>query len=379
VDRSNFAGIAIIIVTYFLVFFLEKSTYPLVRNIKKWIPSILFAFIFPALLVHLLSLDFSGSDLFSWNTRYLYPFTIFTIMSSMSLKALRIVWPKPLLLFLLGSMTIATIPVVLVIGSLTLGTGATEALVSKSLWKGFIPIVGSWIGGSSSMVILKAYAGIGESLFLSVLVIDTIIQNIVMILLFQSIRRTDYLNQKFRLDELRLIEVPANADKSHKYLSIAFSIAVPCIFILCNVSFLTHVLALSCLGLFFGNALRFWDHKINLQIGSVGIILIMAVIGLKLDFGNFELPLVFVGTAAIWMLLNIVVVASFGCWLKTSFAWTPIVLMANIGGVSTAPALAMAYDKRLMPHAVILAILSMATGTFWGILTYHLIYWIISI
>jgi uncharacterized membrane protein len=48
-------------------------------------------------------------------------------------------------------------------------------------------------------------------------------------------------------------------------------------------------------------------------------------------------------------------------------------LMANIGGISTSPALASAYDKRLMPHAIVLAILSMATGTFWGIITTSLI------
>ena len=59
--------------------------------------------------------------------------------------------------------------------------------------------------------------------------------------------------------------------------------------------------------------------------------------------------------------------------LKISMAWGPIAMMANIGGISTSPALASAYDKRLMPHAVVLAIVSMATGTFWGFLTTLLI------
>jgi uncharacterized membrane protein len=46
--------------------------------------------------------------------------------------------------------------------------------------------------------------------------------------------------------------------------------------------------------------------------------------------------------------------------------------MANLGGISTAPAVTAAYRKDLMPHAVLLAILSMVTGTGWGMLTIYL-------
>jgi len=49
--------------------------------------------------------------------------------------------------------------------------------------------------------------------------------------------------------------------------------------------------------------------------------------------------------------------------------WLPIASMANFGGISTAPAVTAAYDTKLMPHAIVLAILSMVTGTFWGILS----------
>ena len=31
-------------------------------------------------------------------------------------------------------------------------------------------------------------------------------------------------------------------------------------------------------------------------------------------------------------------------------AWGPIAMMANIGGISTSPALASAYNKKLMPY-----------------------------
>jgi uncharacterized membrane protein len=58
--------------------------------------------------------------------------------------------------------------------------------------------------------------------------------------------------------------------------------------------------------------------------------------------------------------------------LKINIAWVAIGSMANLGGISTAPAVTSAYKKELMPHAIVLAVLSMITGTGWGMLTIYL-------
>ena len=137
--------------------------------------------------------------------------------------------------------------------------------------------------------------------------------------------------------------------------------------------FIVNVIILSILGLVIGNILKFWSFGINLKIGSVGIIVIMSILGLKLKFDSFELPWVLILFMINWMIINILVIAYFNYKLKISMAWGPIAMMANIGGISTSPALASAYNKKLMPHAVVLAIVSMATGTFWGFLTTFLI------
>jgi uncharacterized membrane protein len=44
-------------------------------------------------------------------------------------------------------------------------------------------------------------------------------------------------------------------------------------------------------------------------------------------------------------------------------AWVPIASMANLCGISTAPAVTAAFEKQWMPHAIVLAILSMVSGT----------------
>ena len=61
-----------------------------------------------------------------------------------------------------------------------------------------------------------------------------------------------------------------------------------------------------------------------------------------------------------------------GYFFKLHMAWIPIASMANVGGISTAPAVTAAYNEEWMPHAIILAILSMVSGTTWGLLTVFL-------
>jgi uncharacterized membrane protein len=58
--------------------------------------------------------------------------------------------------------------------------------------------------------------------------------------------------------------------------------------------------------------------------------------------------------------------------LRLNMAWVPIASMANLGGISTAPAVTAAYNEEWMPHAVVLAILSMVSGTAWGAVTIFL-------
>jgi uncharacterized membrane protein len=274
------------------------------------------------------------------------------------------------LLFFIGSFTIAIIPAILFM----LYFMGSEQMVD--LWKGNIPIVGSWIGGSSSMLVLKEYVSVREDLFLSVLLLDNMIQNIVMIFLFQIIRKTDHFNQKFKVTQsISISEDTTNTSAAPKnpYLSVLIAVLVTAGVVVMNFSFITNVIILSILGLLIGNLLKFWSFGANLKIGSVGIIVIMSILGLKLKFNDFELPVILILFMINWMIINLLVIAYFNYKLKISMAWGPIAMMANIGGISTSPALASAYNEKLMPHAVVLAIVSMATGTFWGFLTTFLI------
>ena len=367
---SNLLGVFIALSVSIFVMYIAKIENKIIQKIVYWLPAILLTFLIPGLLSFLFNLSLENIVLHDWSKTYIYPITIFCIMSSMSLAQLKIVGLKPLLLFFIGSFTIAIVPAILVMPYFS----GSEQMID--LYKGIIPIVGSWIGGSSSMLVLKEYVSVREDLFLSVLLLDNMIQNIVMILLFQIIRRTDYFNRKFDIvqsHEFKKNDSKIDTGSKNQSLSVLISIAVTASVILLNFSFITNVVLLSILGLFIGNSLKFWSFGINLKIGSVGIIVIMSILGLKLKFNDFGLPWILILFMINWMIINLVVIAYFNYKLKISMAWGPIAMMANIGGISTSPALASAYNEKLMPHSVVLAILSMATGTFWGFLTIFLI------
>ena len=127
------------------------------------------------------------------------------------------------------------------------------------------------------------------------------------------------------------------------------------------------------------NSFRFWHHQWCLKLGSFAIITVMAILGLKLNFGAFNLPLVFIGVVLLWLLLQFTVSFMMVYLLKISMVWVPIASMANFGGISTAPAVTAAYNPKLMPHAIVLAILSMVTGTFWGIFNTWLLHYAIGV
>lgn len=126
-------------------------------------------------------------------------------MSSLSLGQLKSIGWKPIVLFVSGSLVIATLPVLLIVGFSETNL-ITNTLVQEGYWKGIPPIVGSWIGGSTSQLVLKELVECPENIFLSVLVMDTVLVNIWTILMFQCIKKSRYLNTFFKISDVALPE-----------------------------------------------------------------------------------------------------------------------------------------------------------------------------
>ena len=292
----------------------------------------------------------------------------------MSFSQLKIVGLKPIILFVSGSFIIAILPPVLVKIIGIFKPALYADFMSAELWKGLVPIVGSWIGGSTSQLVLKEVVDCSEELFVSVLVLDNILVNIWTIFMFQMIKRSDQINRWLQLPTAKppLSSYAENDTKKSSSATLAVIALVAVCFLIIDISFLSKVVILSIIGLSLGNLVSFWDHKIVLKMGGLLILIIMAILGLKLNFNALEIPTMLILISVIWLVLHYIGMMLIAYYLKIHAAWIPVASMANLGGISTAPAVTAAYEKQWMPHAIVLSILSMVSGTAWGLLTIYL-------
>ncbi len=366
----------IVLLTVFFVLKISKVKNPIVEKILDWFPAILFAYVIPAGFTHLFGWDLSAVFLHGLSRNWIIPITLLAVMSALPLRQLAIVGVRPLVLFFVGSLIIASLPVLLVLTFSAVDSASSELFIGESYWKGLVPIVGGWIGGSTSQLILKELAQTPESLFLSVLVLDNILVNIWTILMFQFIKKGETLSTLFGIKDpipdQSTVDLKNGGRRIFPWITLFIFLAIASIIFLLEISFLGMVVSLSVIGLLLGNLIKLWNTRFSLQLGGICIVLVMAILGLRLDFSNLSLPWEFVFLVVIWLILHFVGMLICAKALKLNLVWVPIASMANLGGISTAPAVTAAYRKDLMPHAVLLAILSMVTGTGWGMLTIYL-------
>ena len=360
--------------TVFAVYFLDRYENRHIQSLFDWVPAILLAYIIPALISYSLDADYSQAEIHDYSKDYFIPLAIIAVMSSLSLRQLKSIGYKPILVFLSGSFFIAVFPVVLMF----LWSDSqliSKTMVAENYWMGIPPIVGSWIGGSTSQLVLKELVECPENIFLTVLVMDNILVNVWTILMFQTIKKSDQLNKWFQVIDVAIPEDirVATGKKWSPWVCATLLLGVV---LLTNVlfdSFVVKVVLLSVLGLIISNLIPSWNYKFALKAGGILIIVVTAVLGLKLQLATLGFNLSFLGFLSIWLLGHLLFMMLIAKWLKVHMAWVPIASMANVGGIATAPAVTTAYNLKWMPHAIVLAILSMATGTFWGMLTIWLL------
>ncbi len=368
-------SIIIVLFTVGSVVFLGDSKQKVIQRILQWIPAILFAYIIPALVTFIFDLELSQVSLHTFSKTIIIPLAIVLVMGALSVKQLRIVGWKPIAVFASGSLAIAILPIVMLLGVSSFTDVFQIEILETDYWKGLVTIVGSWIGGSTSQLVLKEVVECSETTFLTILILDNVLVNIWTILMFQGIKRSATFNKIFKIKERPIKEIPnsstnaSNPINNIKVLSICVFAVLIALFL---DNFLVKIVVLSIFGFVCGNYLSFWNHKLVIKVGGYLIIAIMAILGLKLDFAGFEISKYLVIFTIVWLFLHYVVMIAVAYVLKLNLAWVPICSMANVGGISTAPAVTKAYNESWMPHAILLAVLSMVTGTYWGLLTIYL-------
>ncbi len=248
--------------TVIAVYFLDRWENKHIKSLFDWVPAILLAYIIPAIISYILNADYSLADIHNFSRDYFIPLAIIAVMSSLSLGQLSSIGWKPIAVFAAGSVFIAIFPVLLGLSLLDTHL-VSETLVSQGYWKGIPPMVGSWIGGSTSQLVLKELVECPENIFLSVLVMDNILVNIWTILMFQCIKKSNFLNNLFKISDISMPDEIRKETTGVLPSWICILVLVGLV-LLCNWaldSFVAKIVALSLLGLALSNLWPGWKIR----------------------------------------------------------------------------------------------------------------------
>ncbi|MGB5459503.1 MAG: DUF819 family protein, partial [Eudoraea sp.] len=236
--------------TVIIVYFLNQWENKYIKSLLDWFPAILFAYLIPAGITALMDIDLSQDEIHDYSKLYFIPLAIIAVMSSLSFLQLKSIGWKPIAVFVAGSFWIAVFPFILALFLLD-SELISELFINQEYWKGVPPIVGGWIGGSTSQLVLKELVECPENIFLTVLVMDNILVNIWTILMFQGLKESNFLNRKLKITNLSMPEAIKKREGKSLSPLLCFLILTAFVFVINALvdSFVIKIIVLSAIGL----------------------------------------------------------------------------------------------------------------------------------
>jgi uncharacterized membrane protein len=100
------------------------------------------------------------------------------------------------------------------------------------------------------------------------------------------------------------------------------------------------------------------------DIGYILILLLLASLGARGDLGAFLDAPVYIVAGIIWLVTHMAILAIVAWTMRAPAALFALGSVANIGGFVTAPIIATAYSRNLVPTALLMAALAQIAGVY---------------
>ena len=253
----------------------------------------------------------------------------------------------------------------------------------------FGALAGSWVGGTQNMVAVQQAVGLEGSGMGYTLLIDSIDYSIWIMFLLFLVPFANKFNKWTKADTSKIDNI--NEHLTAKFSTISKEITFQDIFFLLSVS-----LGVTAVTGIMGNelvkipALAFmgatgWTIIITTILGvifamtplaripgspEVSNVLLYMLIGLIASNANFleltQAP-AYILAGFVILIIHGILMAIIGKVFKLDLFTCGIASLSNIGGVASSPVLAAAYSQSLVPIAVLMALIGVITGTFFGI------------
>lgn len=278
--------------------------------------------------------------------------------------------------------------------SIMLGFVITFAVLKEVLdaeaWKGLAALAASWTGGSANMAAVQGILNPPENIFGYVLIVDTIVYSVWLLVMFSSVGISDKFNAWTKADTSALSSRAAatgegseksSADEEKMDLVALFRVLaiglfgsalatviggkLPEIGVVVNSTTWT-ILIVSIVGLIIGST-KYGKMAGASDVAYIMLYIIIGVIAAGSDFTSLvEAPIyLLAGIMVVTIHMGLMII--YAKLTKTELFSLAVASTANIGGVASAPVVAGAFNRELVPVGVLFALIGAFAGTFFGL------------
>jgi uncharacterized membrane protein len=308
----------------------------------------------------------------------LLPAMIFLMLLSADMREIFKLGKKMLLTFFLASVSIA----IGFIGTFTL----FHTYFEPGSWKAFAALSGSWMGGTANMVAIQGALNLPDSAMGYTLLIDSIDYAIWVMILLALVPFARKFNLWSKADTSVIDEVgerlarkeeakkPMNFSSIFLLLGAALLVSVLSQYgasFLPTTSFLTTttwiVIIATLAGTFFAMTPLAKMSGASV-LANMMLYLIVALIASRANFTELTEAPLYILAGFVIIAIHVSIMVVFAKLFKLDLFSLGVASLANIGGVASAPILASAYSKALIPIGVLMAMMGYIVGTFGGLM-----------
>ena len=360
-----------------LVFWL--STLPALKKFFTILPPVIWAYFAPMFLTTI-GITPASSDVYSWMSRYLLPFSLFLLMITVDLPSILKLGRKAIIMMVVGTVGI-------VIG------GPVAYLIFGSMlpadaWQGFATLSGSWIGGTANMLAIKESVGAPDAILGPIIVVDTVVGYGWMgILIFlsafqkkfdawvdadnsaiqQANVRLQEIDQKRRAVQINDLVYILGLTLVATIVAIAIGDRLPAVGDPTIVSPATWAILIVVTA---GLALSFSPIRVNLEsagasrVGFLALYLLLTSIGARADLhAVLEAPL-YLAAGLVWIAVHVALLMIVAKAIKAPLFFVATGSMANIGGAASAPVVASVYHPAMAPVGLLMGVSGYILGIY---------------
>ena len=308
----------------------------------------------------------------------LLPAMIFLMLLLADMREIFKLGKKMLLTFLLASVSIA------------IGFIGMFALFHSSFgadsWKPFAALSGSWMGGTANMVAIQGALDLPDSAMGYTLLIDSIDYAIWVMILLALVPFAKKFNMWTKADTSVIDEVgkrlalKEESKKPMNFASLLFLMGAA-LFVsalaqygasfLPTTSFLTTttwiVIIATVIGILFAMT-PLAKISGSSKLANIMLYLIVALIASRANFAELTQAPLYIFAGFVIIAIHVTIMVIFAKLFKLDLFSLGVASLANIGGVASAPILASAYSKALIPIGVLMAMMGYILGTFGGLM-----------